>query len=197
MDCFLLAKHFKYFVSYCFQEEYTTTMNPMRRFYEFFALCSSSETFRWFHFNDNKLCLINIPTRTKFKLYTASHTFSKYMHGYMRFLIVKINVFPCILNGACIAVMAFTLLELTNSINACIISLPYDDLQNGIKLYDFIKYFNVLHTIQKLKSMYFIDILLFPVYKQYMYMYSRQYISCLHYNIIMPIMSGHRGRIAV
>ena len=27
-----------------------------------------------------------------------------YMHGNMRFLIVKINAFPCILNGACIAV---------------------------------------------------------------------------------------------
>ena len=91
-------------------------MNPMRRFYEFFALCSCSEIFCWFHYNDNKLCLINIPTQTKFKLYTASHIFPKYMHGYMRFLIVKINVFPCILNGACIAILAFTLLDLIYAI---------------------------------------------------------------------------------
>ena len=34
----------------------------------------------------------------------GGHIFSKYMHGYMRFLIVKINAFSCILNGACIAV---------------------------------------------------------------------------------------------
>ena len=43
--------------------------------------------------------------------------------------------------------------------------------------------------------MYFIDILLFPVYKQYMY--SRQYILCLYYNIIMKFMPRHRGQIAV
>ena len=35
--------------------------------------------------------------------------------------------------------------------------------------------------------MYFIDILLFPVYKQYMY--SRQYILCLHYTFIMKFMT--------
>ena len=35
---------------------------------------------------------------------TAGHIFSKCMHVYMQFLIVKINTFTCILNGACIAV---------------------------------------------------------------------------------------------
>ena len=42
-----------------------------------------------------------------------------------------------------------------------------------------------LHTY-KFGLVHFIDILLFPVYKQYMY--SRQYISCLHYTIIMKFM---------
>ena len=53
---------------------------------------------------------------------TAGHIFSKCMHGYMRFLIVKINAFPYILNGACIAIPGITLLALTNSIIACIIT---------------------------------------------------------------------------
>ena len=49
------------------------------------------------------MCLIKIPTQTKFKLLPVIY-FQKHMHGYMRVLIVKINAFPCILNGACIAV---------------------------------------------------------------------------------------------
>ena len=62
------------------------------------------------------------------------------MHCDMQVLVVKINAFPCILNGDCIAVPELTLLELTNSINACIITLPNVGLQNGTKLFDSIKY---------------------------------------------------------
>ena len=35
---------------------------------------------------------------------TVSYIFSKYMHGDMQYLVVKINTFPCILNVACISV---------------------------------------------------------------------------------------------
>ena len=39
------------------------------------------------------------------KVYTtAGYVFSKYWHCDMHFLVVKINAFPCVLNGACIAV---------------------------------------------------------------------------------------------
>ena len=43
--------------------------------------------------------------------------------------------------------------------------------------------------------MYFMDILLFPVYKPYMCSYC--YISCLHHNILVEFVSEHRGHMAV
>ena len=77
---------------------------PMVRFKELSALCSGLHTFCWFQYNDNKLCLIKILTQTNFNLLPVIY-FSKCMHCDRHFLVVKINAFPCILNGACIAVL--------------------------------------------------------------------------------------------
>ena len=41
--------------------------------------------------------------------------------------------------------------------------------------------------------MYFMDVLLFPVYK--LYMYSQYYIPCLYHNILIKFVSLHSGQI--
>ena len=88
---------------------------------------------------------------------TAVYIFSKYMHCHMQFLVVKINAFPMYSKRCLYCCSGIKLLELKNLSIACIITLPYDGLQNGTELFYFIKNtVNVLHTFQKVRKKVFI-----------------------------------------
>ena len=107
-------------------------------FYELFALYTGSENFCWCHYNDNKLGLLEIPTQLKFKVLPVIY-FQNTCMVTCDFN-SKNKCFPLHFKRCLYCCSAIKLLELINSIIACIITFPYNGLLNGMSLINSIKY---------------------------------------------------------
>ena len=74
----------------------------MGRLFELSSLCSGLQNLLWFQYKDHTACLTKIPTHCIFKL------LSKYVVCDMRFLVEKISVLLCFLDGFGIAVPVYS-----------------------------------------------------------------------------------------
>ena len=126
---------------------------PMGRFEELSSLCCGSQNLFWFQYKEHKVCLTKIPTNGIFKLLSGiNFQICALWHAIFR---RKNRRIALLLKRLWYCNSRIYLLETSNSVINCIITVPDCGLPNGTKLSNFANYSKCSAHFSKGKMLYF------------------------------------------